>query len=244
MHSVVANNCKRASPEDRFWRNVSKSESGCWNWTASVDRSGHGQFGLNGKLMLVHRFSFALHNGVIPEGKIIRHKCDNRRCVNPDHLVAGTIWENNQDRVIRRHVVGPGRKSLWVCEGCGPYVLRIRATPEQRFWKKVRKTDTCWVWTGRLQPDGYAKIYANGKSLPAHRFSYQIHFGSVPSGLVVRHACDNRRCVNPGHLQVGTQKDNIQDGIRRGRIKPWNKGVRGYRRGKEREFLEAFKNAK
>lgn len=87
-----------------------------------------------------------------------------------------------------------------------------------RFWAKVEKSDCCWNWTGKPN-NGYGMIGdTSGKMIYAHRFSWELHNGSkVPSGLVVRHKCDNKMCVNPDHLEIGTQKDNIADMINRGR---------------------------
>ena len=71
--------------------------SGCWLWTASVDRVGYGHIWLDGKLKQSHRFMWELFNGSIPHGMKILHKCDVRSCVNPNHLFLGTQKENMQD---------------------------------------------------------------------------------------------------------------------------------------------------
>ena len=103
---------------------------------------------------------------------------------------------------------------------------RPPASPEERFWKYVRKTRGCWLWTGALvQPSGYAQFkmyygYRNYRNMYAHIFSYDLHKGPVPSGKQVCHSCDVRHCVNPRHLWVGTQSDNMQDMLKKGRNKP------------------------
>lgn len=75
--------------------------SGCWIWMASVDQNGYGVFGLNKKVERAHRVSYTLYVDKIPEGKVIRHRCDNSYCVNPSHLEIGTQQENVADSVLR-----------------------------------------------------------------------------------------------------------------------------------------------
>lgn len=88
----------------------------------------------------------------------------------------------------------------------------MKAEPlNQRFWKKVNKTKSCWLWTGSKVTNGYGCIWLNGKAKQAHRISYEIHFGSIPKNGCILHKCDTKACVNPNHLFLGTQKDNMQD---------------------------------
>ena len=86
-----------------------------------------------------------------------------------------------------------------------------------RFWSKVNKTDTCWLWTASSRTDGYGVIGIEGKTKSAHRVSWQLTYGDIPDGLYVCHHCDNKLCVNPNHLFLGTAKDNTQDMIQKGR---------------------------
>jgi hypothetical protein len=88
---------------------------------------------------------------------------------------------------------------------------------ESRFWKKVNKTEYCWEWMGSRHPDGYGYIIYNGFLARAHRVSWEIHFGTIPEGMIICHTCDNRGCVNPTHLFIGNQSDNVKDMINKGR---------------------------
>ena len=84
----------------------------------------------------------------------------------------------------------------------------------------VDQRGNCWLWTGKLNLTGYGKFWGVQDGVGfnvAHRFSYHIHYGPVPSGLLCLHSCDNRWCVNPEHLRVGTQTENQAESKAKGR---------------------------
>ena len=86
-------------------------------------------------------------------------------------------------------------------------------TLEERFWFKVNKTDTCWLWTGALRGDGYGKFHVKRKWVYAHRFAYELLVGPIPDGLELDHLCRIRNCVRPSHLEPVTHQENMQRAI-------------------------------
>ncbi len=76
----------------------------------------------------------------------------------------------------------------------------------------------CWLWLGLLNPSGYGKFYIKPKYRGAHRVMWEQHNGEIPEGIFVLHRCDTPSCVNPSHLFLGTNKDNLLDASRKGRI--------------------------
>ena len=100
---------------------------------------------------------------------------------------------------------------------------RKRRPLAERFWEKVdvRRADECWIRLASTKQGGYGKITSgDGRILLAHRVSLHLTNGSVPKGMVVCHHCDNPGCVNPTHLILGTQADNIRDMHAKGRGNP------------------------
>lgn len=92
----------------------------------------------------------------------------------------------------------------------------------ERFWKNVDKSGDCWVWTGLVGPKGYGQLNVlvadvGWRTTRAHRLSYELAYGPIPPGLMIRHKCDNPPCVNPAHLETGTHEDNTRDMVERGR---------------------------
>lgn len=87
---------------------------------------------------------------------------------------------------------------------------------EERFWSWVckRSMNECWYWDGHRYPNGYGQFHIERKPVYAHRFSWEVvHKRSIPVGMCILHTCNNKRCVNPYHLKLGTQAENISDYI-------------------------------
>jgi len=98
-----------------------------------------------------------------------------------------------------------------------------RCTPlSERFWRYVTISEEsdCWWWSGNRNRRGYGKIQSEppeARTLVASRASWELHYGAIPDGMLVCHRCDNPSCVRPGHLFLGTSKDNIRDSVQKGR---------------------------
>lgn len=134
--------------------------------------------------------------------------------------------------VIKRHGTAKHRDVTWetLCDCGKEHVTRgrtlrngtsiscgcrmsYRKNPIERFWDYVNKSDGCWEWKGLIMEVGYGAHSIKGKACYAHRFSYELHFGEIPNGKLICHSCDNRKCVNPSHLFVGSHLDNTKDMI-------------------------------
>lgn len=102
--------------------------------------------------------------------------------------------------------------------GGNPRLLRRGLPAEERFFANVNKTESCWLWLAS-GADGYGSFMVKGKYWRVHRWAYERFVGSIPNGLFVCHKCDVRNCVNPAHLFLGTNTDNMRDASRKGRLK-------------------------
>ncbi len=97
-------------------------------------------------------------------------------------------------------------------------------TVQERIETRIKKdSNGCWLWTGCVNNKGYGALYIRGKVEGAHRAYWEVYNGSIPDNMCVLHTCDNPPCVNPDHLFLGTQSDNMIDKIKKGRDHNTNK---------------------
>ena len=181
--------------QERFEGKIRPDSCKCWLWNGAVRHDGYGKISISGNAdgpwMLAHRVAYELFIGSIPLNKSVLRMCNETRCVNPHHLILGN---NNTNRI----------RSL-----------------QMRFMQNFKKTTGCWEWLGSKKSNGYGVIGRGGRgggSVYVHRLSYEIFIGPIPDGLYVCHTCDNRPCVRPSHLFIGTQKDNMVDAWNKGRL--------------------------
>jgi hypothetical protein len=147
---------------------------------------------------------------------------------NADQDGYAKIWVNGHNLSVYRMVWQltygdiPSNKSIRHKCGnnlcCNPNHLYID-NPHDRFWAKVniKEPSQCWLWTGSVCPDGYGVATINKQHKRTHRISWELTHGTIPKGKSVLHKCDNPPCVNPTHLFLGTQQDNITDMDAKGR---------------------------
>lgn len=164
----------------------------CWPWVGAKARR-EPRMWLDGKGRQARIVQWELVNGPLPKGRTVTMKCKLRACLNPSHMK-----------------------------------LRARLDDTARFWEKVEKSDGCWTWKGSIGVNslGYGVFHiGDHSSVIAHRYSWELHFGKIEGHdptdptkeINVCHHCDNPKCVRPDHLFLGTDKDNHDDMMRKGR---------------------------
>lgn len=131
-----------------------------------------------------------------------------------------------QERYRRKKGIG----IKYPCSFCGTKTKRVGfphfCSDKCRFEAKIDKQENgCWIWKSSKGNSGYGKFHIRGKPMLTHRYSYELYKGSIPKGMCICHSCDNKLCVNPDHLWIGTQKDNAQDAKKKGLL-PNLKGLK------------------
>jgi hypothetical protein len=192
-------------------------DNGCFKIVGrKTDSRGVCQIGVNGTYKLSHRAVYEHFYGQIPAGLVVRHKCDNGGCINPEHLELGTVADNNRDKIER------GRIRVNKIEYVEPdmsFTVNPNDPCKRTLDVKIDRNTGCWNVVNRVpKATGYFKVGYGYKDVHAHRFMYERFHGTIPEGYVVRHKCNNRSCVAPHHLTIGTQKDNVDDMVKSGRV--------------------------
>lgn len=163
-----------------FLQNTIKTPDSCWTWKGKT-KNGLPFIRIKEEWYSPRRVSLELV-GLALTDKHVHVTCQNKLCVNPEHLVTGD---------------------------------------EARFWSKVSKGNTCWLWTDGSDKDNYGKFMTkeNGIQIDhrAHIYSYELKHDPIPEGMCVCHTCDNPPCVNPFHLFLGTTEQNTFDRNQKGR---------------------------
>lgn len=95
--------------------------------------------------------------------------------------------------------------------------LPRRPTPEERFWSKVKRKGPkqCWIWLGSHSQIGHGTFWSGSRPIGAHRFSYELAHGPIPTGLIIDHLCNNPPCVNPAHMELVSHQENTLRAVRK-----------------------------
>jgi hypothetical protein len=103
--------------------------------------------------------------------------------------------------------------------------MQFTEDDKKKFWLKVDKTETCWLWIGCITANGYGQVRRKGKRYYSHQYSWFLVGNMIPEGHLIRHKCRNRHCCNPEHLETGTPQQNSDD-MKRDGTSSTNKTIR------------------
>jgi hypothetical protein len=180
---------KTVSPDKKFLIYVDiHGEDECWGWKGRKTPYGAGRFTIE---------------HTIGGKRIVETYFANR--FSYEYFTGNKITTRYLDNICERR------------DCCNPKHLRPRDF-DSRFWDNTDRSNGCWVWQGHIDKStGYGSITIDHETFATHRIAYEVYNGvKIPSGKMVLHSCNNRRCINPEHLRVGTQEDNMQDMIESG----------------------------
>lgn len=243
-------------------RVISKPENTCWRWFGSIHRwNGYGIVIFHGKKIPAHRVSWILYKGELLDNETVYHKCENRHCVNPDHLykeidvftkncfLCNKEYQCRKDKLetskyCSKHclLTAAGRISrekqlaTWNSQS----LLEVKQEMQIALERFFNKNDGCWNWIGAKRVGNrlpYGKFTFRGKNYNAHKAAWLVYKGEMPEDKLVLHTCDNASCVNPDHLYLGTALDNQRDKLKRGRCKVEKLTIE-----QVKEIREAFRN--
>lgn len=179
---------------EKITQKISKDSNGCWNWLGSIDHHGKCRLKVKGKYLTIVRELYQMQHKIelTRSDLLIRNEgCSNATCVNPNHFNKTTKKEYAQSKEI-------------------PIKDRLMSNV-------VIQDNECWEWQLGLHRDGYGLIRYRGRDYKAHRLSFEV-FKHAITKPVIMHSCDNPKCINPDHLSEGTQLENMQDCVSKGRL--------------------------
>jgi hypothetical protein len=253
----------------------------CHLWTG-IEKNGHGAYSKG----MAHRLLWIHLNGKIPDGYLVRHKCDNGICVNIEHLELGTHKDNVNDMIQRGRAKHSNKKG----ENVGQsklkvqQVLEIRENKDNLTHKQLSmkynisqtqisriRNNNQWLDTSQQlskeqeflnkanqgnyndilkshcleMPKSRMIISFNNKSKLAHRIAWEIQYGSIPDKMHILHKCDNSKCINYLHLELGNHEKNMKDrqdrkrtasGIKHGMSKLTEENIRYIRNNPDKKM--------
>lgn len=192
--------------------NCTIDNNDCWNWNkAKHPISMYGHLGFDGRSWYTHRLTFTLVKGEIPNNLLIRHKCDNKSCCNPDHLELGTQKDNSLDVSIRNseYIAINNNKLAW-------QIRKYKTLNDRANYylnNSISIENNCKILQIlKTNKQGYYNISFNNTSYILHRVLLSIKLNKPYEELnITRHTCNNKNCINPDHLEEGSSRDNSLD---------------------------------